>query len=194
MHSFAQFRLFLVGCTLVLSSGHPVVAAEAPPSVTFTVRDLSGASHAAAENDAAATVWLFIAPDCPICNTYAPEIARIIDSYTPRGVRVNLVYTDPDLTLAALTAHARERNYRTALFLEANGPITRACGITITPEVAVIDAHGALVYRGRIDNRFITIGRERHEVTAHDLRDALDATLAGRPVATPRTAAIGCAN
>lgn len=194
MRSFARFLLSVIGCTLVLSAGHPVAAAEAPPSLSFTVRDLSGASHRAAEKGAAATVWLFIAPDCPICNSYAPEIARIIDSYTPRGVRVNLVYADPDLSPAALATHARERNYRTALFLEANGPIARACGITITPEVAVIDAKGVLVYRGRIDNRYIMIGRERHEVTAHDLRDALDATLDGRPVTTPRTVAIGCAN
>ena len=47
-------------------------------------------------------------------------------------------------------------------------------------------------YRGRIDNQYAALGKPRRVVTVHDLRDALDAVLAGRPVANPETEAFGC--
>jgi hypothetical protein len=56
----------------------------------------------------------------------------------------------------------------------------------------VIDRGGAVRYRGRIDNFYVAFGRSRQVVTVHDLRDALDAVLAGKPVATPVTQPIGC--
>jgi len=49
-----------------------------------------------------------------------------------------------------------------------------------------------LVYRGRIDDQFAGLGKRRTVVTSHDLRDALEATLVGKPVPQPRTEAVGC--
>ena len=51
---------------------------------------------------------------------------------------------------------------------------------------------GEVEYRGRIDNRYEQLGRERRVVTVRDLRDALDAVLTGRPVARPATEPVGC--
>jgi hypothetical protein len=183
----------IAGCVLFSHAATNCPAAESTQPIVFTVRDTQGTEHFAAEKNAKVTVWLFIAHDCPISNSYAPEIARLVADYTPRGVRVNLVYAESDLDPATLQAHASDHGYRTNVFSEKNELLAQACGITITPEVAVIDAQGGLIYRGRIDNRYVGIGRERNVVTVHDLRDALDATLSGRPVATPRTQAIGCA-
>jgi hypothetical protein len=64
-------------------------------------------------------------------------------------------------------------------------------GATITPE-AVVVANGKVVYRGRIDDRYVEIGVERAAPTTHDLADALTATLAGTPIARPITQAVGC--
>ena len=49
-----------------------------------------------------------------------------------------------------------------------------------------------LVYRGRIDDRYVDFGNTRARATQHDLRQALDAVLSGEPVANPRTKAVGC--
>lgn len=62
----------------------------------------------------------------------------------------------------------------------------------MTPETVVIDRSGAVRYRGRIDNFYVAFGRSRQVVTVHDLRDALDAVLAGKPVAAPDTEPVGC--
>ena len=63
---------------------------------------------------------------------------------------------------------------------------------TITPEAVVIDERGQIRYRGRIDNLYASLGKPRQQVTMHDLTDALDAVLSGKPVARPETEAIGC--
>jgi hypothetical protein len=63
---------------------------------------------------------------------------------------------------------------------------------TITPQAFVIDRSGDIRYRGRIDNLYAALGKRRQQVTSHDLRDALDAVLEGRPVPHPETEALGC--
>jgi hypothetical protein len=65
-------------------------------------------------------------------------------------------------------------------------------GATRTPEVAVFSPRRELLYRGRIDDRYVDFGQRRTEPTTHDLRDALEAILAGKPVAQSRTEPIGC--
>jgi hypothetical protein len=63
---------------------------------------------------------------------------------------------------------------------------------TVTPQAVVVDRGGAIRYRGRIDNAYADFGKPRQHVTSHDLRDALDALLAGRPIPRPETEALGC--
>ena len=64
-------------------------------------------------------------------------------------------------------------------------------GAERTPEVFVLDESRAVRYRGRVDDQY-AIGVHRPAPTAHDLADAIEALLGGRPVATPRTEAAGC--
>ena len=56
----------------------------------------------------------------------------------------------------------------------------------------VVDSTGKLVYRGRINNFYEDFGKPRRVITQHDLRNALNALLAGKPVPQPRVKAIGC--
>ena len=62
----------------------------------------------------------------------------------------------------------------------------------MTPEAAVFSTAGNLVYHGRIDNRYVDFGVARPSATSHELRDAISATLAGRPVSVKYEKAVGC--
>jgi hypothetical protein len=166
--------------------------AEAAP-IAFHAKDVSGRDCAAAEAGAAATVWIFLSHDCPICNAYAPELNRIFAEYQPRGVRIKFVFAEAGLALADLRAHASAYALKAPLFRDADFRIALACGAISTPEAAVIDARSRLAYRGRIDDRFAGLGSERGQIDSHNLREALDAILAGRAVPHPRTLAVGCA-
>lgn len=143
---------------------------------------LASCSHAPAGKAAAparvATVYLFIAPDCPISNGYAPEIVRIANSYTPRGVAFVAVHADPRISLETAQEHARQYGYHFPVMVDADQKLAHRVGATVTPEAAVVDAEGRVVYLGRIDDVYYGFGKRREAPTRHDLRDALDAVLA----------------
>ena len=141
---------------------------------------------------AKAAVFLFVARDCPISNAYAPEIRRIIARYAPQRVAFTLVYPDPDTSPAQARRHAKDYGLACLLLLDPLHRLVRRVGATVTPEAAVFAPGGRLLYRGRIDDLYLGFGKRRDHATRHDLCDALDAVLSGRPVPAPRTEAIGC--
>ena len=140
----------------------------------------------------ALTVLIFVSIDCPVSNRYAPEIRRLHDEFTPRGVRFRLVYPNPLDDEAAIGRHLRDFGYPNIAERDRDRTLVNMAGATITPEAAVFDSRERLVYRGRIDDRFVELGRERPSATRRDLRDALTAVLAGKPVSPSQTQAVGC--
>src|SRR5437867_3223156 len=78
----------------------------APP---FRLRDTQGALHTSAEwAGAKAAVVFFITIDCPIGNSYVPEMNRIREAYGPRGVVIWAVQADPSVAVAAVAKYASE--------------------------------------------------------------------------------------
>src|SRR6266540_6218002 len=71
------------------------------------------------------------------------------------------------------------------------GHCARALGVHRTPETVVLDAEKRLRYRGRIDDQY-RLGGVRKEPASHELKDALEAVLAGRKVAVAETEVDGC--
>ncbi len=139
------------------------------------------------------TVYFFITNDCPISNAFAPEIHRICSDYQPKGAKCELVYVDPALTEEAARSHAAQYGHKGYPFVvDRQHELVKKTGATITPEAAIVNAHGDVLYRGRIDNSFAKLGVSKHTPTELDLRNALDASLAGKPVPHPRTKALGC--
>ncbi|MEO8679888.1 MAG: redoxin family protein [Vicinamibacterales bacterium] len=139
-----------------------------------------------------ANVLVFTTTDCPISNRYAPEITRLADAFRGRGVRFSLVYPVPTDSVALIKQHLSAFAYRLPAVRDTGQELVKLTGVSVTPEVAVLDARGRLVYRGRIDDRWVDFGRDRPAPTTHDLEDALDAVAGGRPVAVTETRAVGC--
>jgi redoxin len=137
-------------------------------------------------------VLIFTSVDCPISNRYAPDVRRLQERFAVDGVRVSLVFANPHDTPAAVRDHTKAFGYRMEIVLDPRQDLVKRTGATVTPEAAVFDRAGRLVYRGRIDDRYPELGVDRQTPTTHDLEDAVTATLAGRPVARPITRAVGC--
>ena len=140
----------------------------------------------------AVRVLIFTSIDCPISNRYAPEIQRLQEEFAARGVQFSLVFANPRETRDAIHEHMKAFGYRIDVVQDPRHELVRRAGATVTPEAAIFDRHGRLVYRGRIDDRYVDVGIDRQRATNHDLQDAIAATLAGRPVAKPITQAVGC--
>ena len=153
--------------------------------------DLEGVPrHPLDRAEKVASVLFFYCQDCPISNGYAPEINRICASHT--NFAFYIVQVDPDLTPAAAKEHAREYDLHAPVLLDPQHRLVKLAKATVTPEAVVLGKDGQLLYRGRIDDLYAAPGKRRAQALQHDLREALDAIAAERPVKQKETKAIGC--
>lgn len=185
----------LLGATMLTS------AAELPRRIGTTeidvpnlvIKDVLGADHKPlAATGQKATVFFFVLTDCPIANSYAPEINRIATAYGPRGVRSYVVYVEEDLSAETARRHAQDHAFKFPALLDPGHKLVKIAGVTVSPEVAVLAPDNSVLYRGRIDDRAAAFGKRRVKPSQRDLREALDAILDGKPVGTPVTKAVGC--
>ena len=165
---------------------------DAPPvPPAYEATDLNGIVQRPLDpHGRRASVLLFLWHECPISNSYAPEINRLCARYT--NFAFYLVQIDPTLTPDAARKHAKDFNLRAPVLLDPHHRLVKIAQATVTPEAAVVAANGDVIYRGRIDDLYAALGQKRARATTHDLRDALDAILAGKPVPKATTKAIGC--
>ena len=160
----------------------------------FALRDVDGVEHRQSEwSNKRAIVIFFKTTECPLSNGYVPEMNRLRQEYSARGVAFYAVEADTTLSLADVRRHAKDFGFTFPVLIDKQQVLVSLSRATTTPEVAVLSSAGKVLYLGRIDNRVEDFDKRRTVVTQHDLRDALDAVLAGRQVPRPTTKAIGCA-
>lgn len=190
----AASLLLTLGTTAWAGPGFDA-AFERVSDASLTLPDIAGTARQPlkADKDATGMLLIFVLQDCPISNSYAPEYQRLFTDYAEKGIRMCLVYTDEEVTLTDIKKHRSQYQLEgiTAIH-DARHQLVKATGATVTPEAALIQPDGRIAYRGRIDNLYPDFGKKRRAATVHELRDALDAVLAGKPVVASRTKAIGC--
>jgi thiol-disulfide isomerase/thioredoxin len=138
-------------------------------------------------------VFLFLRTDCPVSNRYAPEIRRLRDEFSAKGIGFWMVYPDPDEATADIRRQLSEYQLTGPVLRDPKTALARLGQVGVTPEAAVFNARRELVYHGRIDDRFVVFGVNRPEATRHDLAEVLDSIVAGRPVTNAPTRSVGCA-
>jgi hypothetical protein len=180
--------LFVVAVAL-LSLPMGLVAA---PSVRLTDLENRSVDPFLASESHKAIVFLFASVECPVSNRYAPVVKRLYDTYASQGVAFWLIYPNPFDTPQAIEAHLAAFAYPVHALRDPKHELVKMVGAQVTPEAAVYDVARTLVYHGRIDDRYVSIGVERPAATRHDLADAIAATLEGRAVQEQSTQAVGC--
>jgi peroxiredoxin len=165
----------------------------APPAigatiVDFTLPDTDGKDRSLSSlKGKNGTVLIFIAVQCPVSNAYNERMEKLAQDYKARGIAVVGINANSSEAADAVKAHAAA-NKITFVILKDNGnKIADSLGATKTPEAYFLDAGNKLIYHGRIDN-----SKDSTQVATSELRDALDATLSGKPVAKTTAAAFGC--
>ena len=136
------------------------------------------------------TVYVFTTTDCPIANRYAPEIQRLAAKFGSQA-RFVLVYPVRTDSLEMILEHKKKFAYSIESVRDTDQRLMKMTGVTISPEVAVMRG-SQLLYRGRIDDRYAELGKDRQIPTRRDLEAALAATVGGKSVAVKETQAIGC--
>jgi hypothetical protein len=147
---------------------------------------------------AQAVVMLFLATDCPISNRYVPEIQRLQQEFAGRQVAFWIVYPNATETDSGVLHHQAAYGIGGATLVRPGAGIMALAHPAVTPESVVLVPDRAAkegfraVYAGRIDDRYVSIGRERPQATRHDLEAAITAVLDHRAVAPPDGPPVGC--
>ncbi|HJY30759.1 MAG TPA: redoxin domain-containing protein [Pyrinomonadaceae bacterium] len=165
----------------------------APPAIgatieDFTLPDVDSKDHSlkslAGKNG---TVLLFIAVQCPVSNAYNERMEKLAQDYRARGINVIGINSNVKEDAAAVKAHAAEHSLTFTILKDPGNKIADKLGASVTPEAYFLDPNNKLLYHGRIDN-----ARNPEQLETSDLRNALDAALAGKAIEKTEAKAFGC--
>lgn len=154
----------------------------------FKLSDVNGKDHTLASlKGQNGTVLIFVSVQCPVSNAYNERMEKLAQDYKARGINVIGINANSTESVDAVKSHASTNNLTFTILKDKGNKIADALGAQHTPEAYLLDAKNTIVYRGRIDN-----ARNTASVSANDLRDAMDAVIAGKPVAKSSVPAFGC--
>lgn len=136
-------------------------------------------------------VLIFVRRDCPISNRYAPTIERL-SLERPNDVQFYLVFPDQSDSADEIREYLHEFRYSVPAVRDPSHVLVRLAHAQFTPEAAVVNRTGALIYRGRIDDWYVSFGHARREPTTRELGDAISAALAGRRPSRESVSGVGC--
>jgi peroxiredoxin len=161
----------------------------------FTLPDTNGKTVSLADfKDKPALLVMFICNHCPYVKHIRTGLAQLARDYLPRGVGIvginsNDVANYPDDSPAKMKGEAKSAGYLFPYLYDESQAVAKAYRAACTPDIYLFDKGRKLVYRGQFDDSRPGNGIP---VTGKDLRAALDAVLAGKPVSANQKASMGC--
>jgi len=165
------------------------------PAPDFSLPDPSGKMFQLADfADAQALLVMFICNHCPFVVHLRQAIAELAKEYQQRGVAIvainaNDVANYPDDSPEKMAIESREAGYTFPYLYDESQDVAKAYDAACTPDFFLYDKNRKLVYRGQFDD---SRPSNDEPITGKDLRAALDAVLAGQPVAEDQRPSIGC--
>ena len=161
----------------------------------FKLPDTNGSTVSLADfKDKPALLVLFICNHCPYVKHIRAGLARLARDYLPRGVAIvginsNDVANYPDDSPARMKEEVKSAGYLFPYLYDETQAVAKAYHAACTPDIYLFDEGRKLVYRGQMDDSRPGNGIP---VTGKDLRAALDAALAGKPISSNQKASMGC--
>ena len=196
--------LLIVGRAAGAADEQPIrtleIGAKAPE---FSLPGVDGRNHSLADFAGAKILMVvFTCNHCPTAQAYEERLKSLVRDYKDKGVAVvaispndsnsvrldELGYTDLGDSFEEMKIRAKHKQFNFPYLYEGDSTgIARAYGPTATPHAFLFDAERRLRYAGRIDD-----SERENLVKVRDVRNALDALLAGREVPQKQTRAFGC--
>lgn len=146
----------------------------------ITLRELKGAD----------VLFLFLSPECPLCQNYTLTINKLQKSFPD----LNMIAVFPGKTYSRnhISGFFDKYNLHINSIIDKDYFLSNKLKAEITPQVFLLDKNLNLIYEGAIDNWAPELGKKRDIITEHYLRDALRQRKDGEEINTNRTRAVGC--
>jgi peroxiredoxin len=164
------------------------------PAPGFSLKGIDGKTHSLESfADKKILVVIFTCNHCPYVQGWESRLIAIQKDFVPKGVQLIGINANdetkyPEDSFDGMVKRAREQGFNFVYLRDADQSVARAYDAACTPEIFVFDATRKLRYHGRVDDNY----KDPKAVTSHDLRNALEDLVAGRPVGVPKTHAMGC--
>jgi len=161
----------------------------------FNLPDYTGKRVSLADfKDAPALLMMFICNHCPYVQHVRPTIAKLTSEFAKKGVAsVGINSNDaqkyPADSPAMMEQDAQAAGYTFPYLVDESQSVAKAYRAACTPEFYLFDKNRKLYYRGRLDG---STPSSNVPTTGEDLRQALDALLAGKPAPKEQHASMGC--
>ncbi len=144
--------------------------------------------------EAPALLVVFMCNHCPYVIHIREALAEFAREYQPKGlamVGINANDADnyPDDSPEKMVEEVKKAGYTFPYLYDADQSVAKAYRAACTPDFFLYDTDRKLVYRGQFDD-----ARPRNDepVTGKDLRAAVEAVLAGKPVPEEQKPSLGC--
>ena len=131
-------------------------------------------------------IVVFVSAQCPVVKQYNERISQFAADFAGRDINVIGINSNSTESLEWARSHAAEK-YQFPVLIDNGNVLADKLGANVTPEIFYLNEKNVLVYHGAIDN-----SSSGEEITKTYLRDAVEATLSGRPVEKKNANAIGC--
>lgn len=188
----------LLAAFLLLASFAPEAGYQVgDKAADFKLKNIDGKTVSLADyKEAKGFIVVFTCNHCPFAKAYENRIIALDKKYAAKGYPVIAIQPNdasavPDDSYANMQARAKEKGYTFPYLMDESQATAHAFGATRTPHVFVLQKSGAgniVKYIGAIDDN----SDNEKEVKEKYVENAVDALLAGKPVATTSTKAIGC--
>jgi len=160
----------------------------------FSLINVDGRTVSRADFEGRPLLVMFLCNHCPFVKHVAAQLAQMGQEYEARGVGIVAINSNdtskhPDDSPEQMVHEAESRGYTFPYLFDEDQSVAMAYKAACTPDFFLFDGQHSLVYRGQLDDSRPNSGIP---VTGQDLRAALDAVLAGQPVAEKQRASIGC--
>lgn len=136
--------------------------------------------------------FVFLSPECPLCQNYTVVLNKLSRLFPPGSVQFYGIISGKSYSPGEIADFLKSYRVIFPLLIDRDKKLTAYLSATVTPEVKLIDAKGALIYSGAIDNWAVSLGRQRTVVTENYLQDAIAERLKGDPVKVAHTQPVGC--
>jgi peroxiredoxin len=160
----------------------------------FRLPDTSGKTVSLSDFKGKPLAVMFICNHCPFVKHIRAGLAQFGRDYTARGAAVVAISSNdvegyPADSPEKMKEEAAAAGYVFPYLYDASQAVAKVYRAACTPDFYLFDKDHRLVYRGQFDDSRPGNGRP---VTGADLRQALDAVLAGKPVPAQQQPSIGC--
>jgi hypothetical protein len=169
---------------LIISLLHAAPPAELPATdgKTYSPLDADGRKI---------IVLFFVSPFCSTTRPFMKEINAISADYADRAA-IALIHSDSEITIETAFQHAEMEQVKARVLIDKEQLLAKHLAATTTPEAFIVSPAGEVLYKGRINDLYLGPTKRQRAATTKDLRDALDAILAGKPAPAPQEPAQGC--